>query len=96
MGVGDSKASGKNKGQSVTLDLSEKPLEKWIQEAKKANSLKHIERLDLSRQEISDLPPQITKLTNLKILQVYDNGLKSIPPEIGLSFSFYIYIVSLS
>jgi Leucine-rich repeat (LRR) protein len=82
MGVGPS-ASKDKKGQSVTLDLKEKPLDKWIAEAKKANSLKHIERLDLSRQELTELPAQIAKLVNLKILQMYDNGLKLLPPEIG-------------
>lgn len=87
MGVGPSSSKDK-KGQSVTLDLKEKPLDKWIQEAKKANSLKHIERLDLSRQELTELPPQIAKLVNLKILQMYDNGLKLLPPEIGTSQLF--------
>lgn len=88
MGANLSGGTGKDKGkgQSLTLDLSEKPLEKWIQEAKKSSNLKYIERLDISRQELPELPPQISKLTNLKILQVYDNGLKSIPPEIGMLF----------
>lgn len=85
MGVTTSSDKDK-KSQSVTLDLSEKPLEKWLQEAKKANNLKNIEGLDLSRQEITELPPQISKLTNLKILQVYDNALKTIPPEIGILY----------
>lgn len=84
MGANASGLSSKDKkGQSVTVDLSEKPLEKWIQDAKKANILKNIERLDLSRQELSELSPQIAKFPNLKVLQIYDNVLKSIPPEIG-------------
>jgi Leucine-rich repeat (LRR) protein len=79
MGVAQTK--DKDKGQSVTLDLKEKPLDKWLQDAK--GQLKQIERLDLSRQELADLPPQIAKLANLKFLQVYDNHLKAIPREIG-------------
>lgn len=43
----------------------------------------HIERLDLSRQELAELPPEIAKLVNLRVLTCYDNGLKMIPPEIG-------------
>lgn len=79
MGVAQTK--DKDKGQSVTLDLKEKPLEKWLAEAK--GYLKQIEKLDLSRQELAELPPQIAKLVNLKFLQIYDNHLKSIPREIG-------------
>lgn len=79
MGVAQTK--DKDKGQSVTLDLKEKPLDKWLAEAK--GMLKQIERLDLSRQELAELPPQIAKLVNLKVLQAYDNHLKAIPKEIG-------------
>jgi Leucine-rich repeat (LRR) protein len=79
MGVAQTK--DKDKGQSVTLDLKEKPLDKWLAEAK--GHLKQIERLDLSRQELAELPPQIAKLVNLRFLQIYDNHLKSIPKEIG-------------
>jgi len=79
MGVAQTK--DKDKGQSVTLDLKEKPLEKWLAEAK--GYLKQIERLDISRQDLGELPPQIAKLVNLKFLQVYDNHLKLIPREIG-------------
>jgi Leucine-rich repeat (LRR) protein len=61
-------------------------MEKYLLELKKESSLKHIERLDLSRQELAEIPPQISKLVGLKILQMYDNGLKVVPPEIGMSF----------
>ena len=80
MGASNGKAKG---GESVTLDLRAQPLEKYVAEAKKNNMLKHIERLDLSRQELQELPPLIAKLVNLKILQVYNNALKQVPPEIG-------------
>lgn len=81
MGVAQTK--DKDKGQSVTLDLKEESLDKWFAEAK--GYLKQIERLDLSRQELAELPPQIAKLVNLKFLQIYDNHLKAIPKEIGTS-----------
>jgi Leucine-rich repeat (LRR) protein len=71
----------------LTIDLTNKTWEKFFQEAKKANNLKSIERLDLSRQELTELPPQISKIVNLKILNVYDNQLKSLPSEIGTSLT---------
>lgn len=79
--MGAAQTKDKDKGQSVTLDLKEKPLDKWFAEAK--GYLKQIERLDLSRQELAELPPQIAKLVNLKFLQIYDNHLKAVPKEIG-------------
>jgi Leucine-rich repeat (LRR) protein len=75
-------ANGKG-DKSLTIDLTNKTWEKFFQEAKKANNLKAIERLDLSRQELTELPPQISKIVNLKILNVYDNQLKTLPSEIG-------------
>jgi Leucine-rich repeat (LRR) protein len=78
--------------KSLTIDLTNKTWEKFFQEAKKANNLKAIERLDLSRQELTELPPQISKIVNLKILNVYDNQLKALPPEIGKfpeNFKYY-------
>lgn len=79
--MGAAQTKDKDKGHSVTLDLKEKPLDKWFAEAK--GYLKQIERLDLSRQELAELPPQIAKLVNLKFLQIYDNHLKAVPKEIG-------------
>lgn len=73
-----------DKGESPVIDLSNgKSLDKFIQDARKSGSLKTIERLDLSRQELAEIPPQIGKLSYLKILNMYDNGLKSLPPELG-------------
>jgi Leucine-rich repeat (LRR) protein len=84
--MGANNSTGKAKGgQSITLNLKEKSMEKYLLELKKESSLKHIERLDLSRQELAEIPPQISKLVGLKILQMYDNGLKVVPPEIGSS-----------
>lgn len=80
MGVVQTKE--KDKFTSVTLDLRDKPLDKWIQESK--GNLKQIERLDLSRQELTEIPAQISKLIHLKYLQVYDNNLKTVPKEIGM------------
>jgi len=80
MGQGSGKG---DKPITIDIDLTETTLEKFLQEAKKTNSLKSIEKLDLSRRELSELPPQISKIVNLKVLNIYDNALKQLPSEIG-------------
>ena len=40
-------------------------------------------RLNLTKQDITDLPPEIGTLTNLQYLNVSKNSISSIPPEIG-------------
>ncbi|HJQ67827.1 MAG TPA: COR domain-containing protein [Blastocatellia bacterium] len=42
-----------------------------------------MDRLDLSSKELTSLPPEIAKLTNLTFLNLSGNQLKSLPPEIA-------------
>ena len=44
---------------------------------------KGLDRLDLSSKELTSLPPEIAKLTNLTFLNLSGNQLKSLPPEIA-------------
>jgi Leucine-rich repeat (LRR) protein len=87
MGNKDSK-SNKSGGQQETFpdidDLNDSNIEKYFADAKKAGTLKSIERLDLSQKELNEIPPQIAKLPNLKILHLYDNNFKDIPSFIGI------------
>ena len=82
MGQPSSKGKDGKGNEAPVIDLQNKSLDKFIAEAKKAG-LKHIERLDLSRQELAELPPEISKLVSLKVLTCYGNSMKSIPPELG-------------
>lgn len=85
MGNKDSKSKGGP--QEVNFDFDEitaDTIDKFFADAKKSGTLKNIERLDLSQKELSEIPNQIVKLPNLKILHLYDNNLKDIPGFIGI------------
>ncbi len=86
MGNQPSKQGGKpakaGSFSALELDLKEKSLDRFIADAKK-QQLKEILSLDLSRQELATLPWEIGKLSNLKVLRLYDNDLKVLPKEIG-------------
>jgi Leucine-rich repeat (LRR) protein len=49
--------------------------EKSIKEVKSAN----IMRLDISEVYLGDIPPQVTKLTNLKVLRLTNCGIENVP-----------------
>jgi Leucine-rich repeat (LRR) protein len=83
MGNKDSKNKNDNSPGLDADDLNADNIEKYFSDAKKAGTLKTIERLDLSQKEFAEVPPQITKLPNLKILHLYDNNLKEMPNFIG-------------
>jgi internalin A len=42
-----------------------------------------VTKLDLSRKDLTELPPEIGQLTNLTELNLYNNKLTELPPEIG-------------
>ncbi|OQY46924.1 MAG: hypothetical protein B6247_27135, partial [Candidatus Parabeggiatoa sp. nov. 2] len=44
---------------------------------------KAVTTLDLSKQGLTELPPEIGQLTNLTTLYLYYNELNQLPPEIG-------------
>lgn len=52
----------------------------WIRKAKD----ERLDGLDLSRNNISTLPPEIGELTHLSVLDLSGTGLTALPPEIGL------------
>jgi Leucine-rich repeat (LRR) protein len=83
MGNKDSKNKSDNSAALDADDLNSENIERYFADAKKAGTLKNIERLDLSQKEFTEVPPQITKLPNLKILHLYDNNLKEMPNFIG-------------
>jgi len=51
----------------------------WIRKAKNEKS----DGLDLSKNRISHLPPEIGELEHLKVLDISGTGLEELPPEIG-------------
>jgi Leucine-rich repeat (LRR) protein len=76
---------GKEKRTNSQTELSiddDKTLERVLADIKK-RELKTIETLDLQRKGLQNLPSEIVKLYNLKVLHLYDNELKRLPPEIG-------------
>lgn len=86
MGNKGDKSSKQGSQESFDIDdLNDSNIEKYFADAKKAGTLKNIERLDLSQKELNEIPPQIAKLPNLKILHLYDNNFKEIPSFIGTS-----------
>jgi DNA-binding XRE family transcriptional regulator len=61
-------------------------LRKWAIENRVEDRFKDLENLtllDLSKQELLELPPEIGNLINLQELNLIDNKLKTIPSEIG-------------
>lgn len=89
MGNKDSKTKGGSEAPSLPDDLNAETIEKYFIDAKKAGHLKNIERLDLSQKELNEIPSQISKLPNLKILHLYDNNLKEVPGSVIGIFLFY-------
>ncbi|HEU0293259.1 MAG TPA: COR domain-containing protein [Anaerolineales bacterium] len=59
--------------------MDEKEVLFWIHKAK----LEKWDGLDLSKNRISTLPPEIGQLENLSVLDVSQTGLLEVPPEIG-------------
>jgi hypothetical protein len=45
--------------------------------------LSHLEILDLSSNQLSNIPPELFQLSRLKVLYLYRNQLSNIPPELG-------------
>lgn len=80
------KGKEKKPGSQTELSIDDdKTLERVLADIKK-RELKTIETLDLQRKGLQTLPPEIIKLYNLKVLHLYDNELKRLPPEIGMFF----------
>lgn len=74
----------KKPGSQTELSIDDdKTLERVLADIKK-RELKTIETLDLQRKGLQTLPTEIIKLYNLKVLHLYDNELKRLPPEIGM------------
>jgi internalin A len=59
--------------------MDEKEVLSWIRKAR----LERWDGLDLSKNHISTLPPEIGQLENLSVLDVSQTGLLEIPPEVG-------------
>ena len=59
--------------------MDEKEILMWIRKAKDEKW----DGLDLSKNHISRLPPQIGELEHLSVLDVSNTGLEALPPEIG-------------
>lgn len=77
---------GKDKKPAGQTELSlddDRTLDKVLADIKKRD-LKTIETLDLQSKGLQSVPPEIIKLYNLKVLHLYDNELKRVPPEIGV------------
>src|SRR5690606_5320462 len=71
-------------GQGAPLSLAE--LQKTTLYKSLDDALQNpdqVYRLNLTKQGITDLPPEIGKLTNLQYLNLSKNSISSIPPEIG-------------
>ena len=58
--------------------MSYKRVLRRIEEARKTGATE----LDLSFQELSELPPELFKLENLTVLYLDSNNLISLPPEL--------------
>lgn len=82
---------GKDKKPAGQTELSlddDRTLDKVLADIKKRD-LKTIETLDLQSKGLQSVPPEIIKLYNLKVLHLYDNELKRVPPEIGVCAKKY-------
>lgn len=73
----------KGTGQTELSIVDDRTLDRVLSEIKKKD-LKAIETLDLQSKGLQSVPPEIIKLYNLKVLHLYDNELKRVPPEIGV------------
>jgi len=74
----------KGYGQGMPLSLAElqkTTLYKSLEDA--FQNPAQVYRLNLTKQEITDLPPEIGTLSNLQYLNVSKNSISSLPPEIG-------------
>lgn len=60
--------------------MDQKEVLSWIRKARDENG----DGLDLSRNNIAALPPEIGELKNLSVLDLSETGLTALPPEIGL------------
>jgi len=61
--------------------------------AKPAKQRCNLEFLDLSNNQITEIPPEIGQLTHLEILRLYGNEITEIPPELGqLTNLEYFYL----
>ena len=88
---GRKKKDKKGGGQTeLSLD-DDRTLEKVIADIKKRD-LKTIETLDLQSKGLQSVPPEIIKLYNLKVLHLYDNELKRVPPEIGMCEQLTLFL----
>ena len=61
--------------------LSDKPLGEW--HGVTTDSDGRVRRLDLSGNQLSEVPPELGSLSNLTHLYLYDNQLSGVPPELG-------------
>lgn len=78
------KVKEKKGGGQTELSLdNDQTLDRVLADIKKKD-LKAIETLDLQSKGLQTVPPEIIKLYNLKVLHLYDNELKRVPPEIGM------------
>ena len=67
----------------VTVSVKDDRLGIVLREMRKCAEIGSI-RLSIDLNELTTLPPEIGKLTNLKELRLSDNQLIRLPPEIGI------------
>jgi Leucine-rich repeat (LRR) protein len=59
------------------------PVDRNVPVHEQVVELQELRILDLSNNQLSELPPEIGNLVNLRVLYLQDNQLTRLPPEIG-------------